>query len=685
MSFTGSLVPHPFPSADLPRRRLLCCAVLSALAGRSAAADVAAPCIDFDAYVNGAWRAATELPPDRARIGSFDGLRQHNQRVLAAALGDGLADRRLLDTQGKRLAADYYASGMDGAAIERAGSATIRPLLDQLAALRDRAALPQAIALAARLGIDAPVAIGVAPDARDKRRHRLSLRQSGLGLPDRDDYFRDDARSRQLRDAYRGYLRRLLALAGAEAAAAARDADAAFAFEARLAQASLKRNEMRDPNRLYNPLAVAQLRGAAGGLDWPALFETLGLGRAHLAIVAQPGFVDGVNALARDASLESWRCYLTLRLLDEAAPVLPAAWQDAHFAYRSGALRGLRERPPRSEEVIDQISGRYGQSPLAQGLGELFVARAFSPQAKARALQMTRDIQAALRARIAGLPWMGAPTRARAIAKLDALTLQIGYPDRWKRYDGLRIDPRDYAGNWLRAAQHETAHRSARLDAPVDRGEWTTAPHIVNAFAGGFNNIVFPAGILQPPFFDPAADDAANYGAIGAVIGHEITHHFDDRGRLFDGAGNLADWWDAADAAAYRARADRLAAQFSAYEPLPGQPIDGVLTLSENISDLGGLQIAYDGLQLALARAPAAPPAPGQPTPAQRFFISYATIWRDKMRAEALSTQLRSDGHSPARFRVLGTLANTPAFGAAFACPAGSPMLRAADERVEIW
>lgn len=281
---------------------------------------------------------------------------------------------------------------------------------------------------------------------------------------------------------------------------------------------------------------------------------------------------------------------------------------------------------------------------------------------------------------------MSPPTRARAIAKLDAMTLQIGYPDRWRSYEGLRIDPRDCAGNWLRAARRETARRHARLDAPVDRGEWFSAPHIVNAFAGSFNNIVFPAGILQPPFFDPAADDATNYGAIGAVIGHEITHHFDDRGRRFDELGNLADWWSAEDAAAYRARADRLAAQYSAYEPLPGQRIDGVLTLGENISDLGGLQIAYDGLQLALAREPAAAgTAAGQPGPAQRFFVSYATIWRDKTRPEALATQLRSDGHSPARFRVLGTLANTPAFAQTYGCPAGSPMRRAPDELISIW
>jgi putative endopeptidase len=269
------------------------------------------------------------------------------------------------------------------------------------------------------------------------------------------------------------------------------------------------------------------------------------------------------------------------------------------------------------------------------------------------------------------------------------MALQIGYPDRWKTYDGLEIDPTDHAGNWLRAARYESARRFARLAQPADRSDWFSSPHTVNAFAGGFNNIVFPAGILQPPFFDAAADDATNFGGIGAVIGHEITHHFDDRGRRFDEVGNLADWWTADDAVAYTARADRLAAQYSAYAPLPGHAINGVQTLGENISDLGGVQIAYDGLQIALARAAAqggaTKTAADLPTPSQKFFVSYATIWRDKIRAEALITQLRSGQHSPARFRLLGTLANTPAFAQAFACSPESPMLRPEAERITIW
>ena len=686
-------IPSPPMPMHRSRRTLLAAALALPAAhwtlrpaqasGAPKTAAIPAPCDDFYEHVNGAWAAATEIPADRARVGSFDTLELRNQALLEQALTEAMADRSKLATAGMRLVTDYFASGLDAAAIERNGLASVQPLLAELDGLTDRARLPQAIAVLARHGLSAPLSVRAAPDARDRRRRSVSLWQGGLGLPDRDDYFSDDPRGKQVREAYRAHLARLLTLAGAGEAPAARAATEVLLFETRLAQASLKRSEMRDPTKLYHLRTLEELRTRPGALDYGALLAELGVQPARV-VVGQPGFIDALNVAVREVPLSVWSTYLKLRLLQAVAHALPRAWQEAHFEFNNTVLLGQRQRRPRAEEVINQIGGRTGSEPLGLALGELFVARAFSPVAKQRALEMVEDIRAAMRARIELLDWMSAPTKLRAIAKLDAMVTQIGYPDRWKTYEGLVVDPKDYAGNWLRAARWETARQFGRLDQPVDRGEWFASPHVVNAFAGGFNNIVFPAGILQPPFFDTQADDATNFGGIGMVIGHEITHHFDDRGRRFDEVGNLAEWWTEDDARQYQARADRLAAQYSGYAPVPGHNINGVQTLGENISDLGGVKIAFDGLQRALARSPAKTTA-GQPTPAQRFFISYATIWRDKMRTEALITRLRSGQHSPARYRVLGPLAHMQAFGEAFGCAPGDPMLRAEGERITIW
>ena len=647
------------------------------------AADLPLACTDFYDYVNGAWLKQAQISPDRSRAGSFDDLREANTQRLIQVLSQLKPGDPRLDTAGKRLAVAYYASGMDAGAIERAGLAPVQPLLAAIDALESPGQLPALLARLNRAGIEAPFGIWIAPDARDKRRYRLTLRQSGLSLPDRDDYGRDDARTSSLRDDLDAYQSMLLARSGVEAAAPS--VAAVRGFEAKLAAASMTRAAMRDPNAVYNPMTAQQLAQDAPGLDWAEYLRALGLADGATINVAQPEFARAVAGMAADERMDTWRRYLRLRVLDAAAPRLPRAFAGAHFAYHSTAVLGVPKQPPRERQVIEEISGRTGSAPLAEGLGQLFVARTFSPQAKARAVQMVTDIKAAFRGRIERLDWMTALTKARAIAKLDALALKIGYPDRWKTYEGLTIRADDYAGNWLRANEWAYAERLAEIDAPVDRSRWFTSPHIVNAFAGGLNDITFPAGILQPPFFDGAADDAANFGGIGAVIGHEIIHHFDDRGRQFDEFGNLSQWWGPEDVDAYRARTAKLAAQYSGYAPLPGQFINGQLTLGENISDLGGVTIAYDALQLALARGSKRSDAGADRAADQRFFVAYATIWRDSMREQALVNRLRTDSHSPARYRVLGVLANVDAFARAFDCPAGSPMLRPAAERVSIW
>ena len=638
-------------------------------------------CTDFDEYVNGQWKKATPIPPDRARIGSFDTLRDESRDIVEQALIDAARDPSLLDTPGKRLAFSFYVSGMDVEAIEKRRLASLQPLLREIEALNDRKQLPALLAQLSRHFIDAPLRVAVMPDAKDRRRYLVQLDQGGLGLPDRDDYFRGDARTLELRQAYEIYRLRLGQLARAGDAPA--DAAASFELQKSLADASLTRVERRDPNVLYQLNTFETIRERAPGLDWAAYFAALGVAQPGEFNVAAPKFVAAVARAAAEAPLATWRAYLRERVLDELAPMLPAEFVDARFDYRGKVIQGREKNFPRPDQVIHAMTGPFGSEPLAEGLGQLYVARAFSPEAKARAVLMVGDIKTALRARIEKLDWMGSATKQSALKKLDAMALKIGYPDKWKTYDGLVIERDDFAGNWLRARVWAFDDRVADLGKPVDRTRWFASPHLVNAFAGGLNEIIFPAAILQPPFFYSTGDPAVNYGGIGAVIGHEITHHFDDRGRQFDSVGNLSDWWSLDDAAAYKARAARLAQQYSAYTPVPGQSINGLQTLGENISDLAGVKIAFDGLQIALARQPIGP-IDGL-TQNQRFFISYATIWRGQYRIEALLDQLRTGQHSPHRYRVLGPLANFPAFAEAFNCPANAPMMRSPAEQISIW
>lgn len=642
------------------------------------------PCDDFYGFVNANWEAATELPASRARIGSFDQLRQANDELLNRALKE-LADQPSLQTTpGLKLIAAYYASGMDEAAIEARGLSSVTPLLNRINALQRREDLPTLLALLNRSGISAPIGYGVQPDRKDTRKNVLGLGQSGLGLPDRDDYFRDDARTRALKAAYRTYTRALLT--GAGLAAGDAELDALAAFETQLAEASRERAKLRDPNAAYNPMSPAELSAAAPGLDWTAYLAVLTAGAKlpQRLLVAQPEFAARVGQLAAETPLDVWRSYLSLRVLDTLAPRLPKALAHASFEYRGKAITGLQAPAPRNEDVILQIGGRTGTEPVAMALGELFVARAFSPEAQKRSLQLVEDVRAAMKERIEKLDWMTAPTKARALDKLAKMQPVIGAPAKWPQFEGLQLSSTDYAGNWLKAALWHSDRQIKDLDAPVERDRWRISPHIVNAFAGGLNQIIFPAGILQPPFFSATADDAANYGGIGMVIGHEITHHFDDSGRNFDAGGSLTDWWTAEDAAGYKARADKVAERYGAISPLPGYTINGRLTLGENISDVSGLPIAYEGLLRALKRSgtPLDKKTAGY-TPAQRFFISNALVWRSKVRTEFLINQLRTDSHSPAKYRVLTPMANTPYFAQAFSCKPGSAMV--AKDPLTVW
>lgn len=668
----------------LPAGLLACTLCAQALAQTASTSAQGSACSDFDTYVNGTWNASTEVPASRSRIGSFDVLRIANDRVLESALAELAADPARQTSPGLKLLAAYYRSGMDEAAIAKAGLSALVPWLARIDTLT-REDIPVLIADLARQKIDAPLALSVQPDAKDVRRHVLGMSQGGIGLPDRDDYAKTDATTLRIKSAYRQYVSTLLQSAGAKTDDAV--LDALTDFETTLANASMTNVHRRDPNAVYNPLSVAALQNLAPGMDWRLLLGTYAGRRDGVPVVlGQPAFAQALATLAQTAPISTWRNYLRVRLLDATAAHGPQSLAQANFAYRSGAIRGLKAEPPRIETVILAIGGQYGGAPISESLGELFASKLFSPLAQQRAQQMLADIRAGMRQRVQASPWMSAPTKLLALEKLDGMVAKIGVPERWKTFTGLELRPDDNIGNLLRASAWATAERLAELDKPVDRTRWNTSPHIVNAFAGGGNQIIFPAGILQPPFFDPNADDASNYGGIGMIIGHEITHHFDDRGRQFDAVGNLRDWWTTADAAAYKTRADRVAAMYGSYEPLPGERINGQLTLGENLSDVGGIQIAYAGLQIALERqrqtGKTQPMIEGQ-TPEQRFFASNAIVWRNKYRTEALINQLRTDSHSPGRWRVLGPMSNMSAFAQAFNCKVGDAMV--AVDPIVVW
>lgn len=648
------------------------------------AAEPTAACADFYAHVNGPWLASTELPPDRARIGSFDQLAISNTRLLIRALDTLLADPQRQNTNGLKLLAAWYGSALDPAIAKAAGLKSAQPLLQRIDSLKDRRELPLLLAEFTRGRLGGPLGMMVMADNQDVRRHVLSVGGSGIGLPDRDDYLKTDATSKRLQDGYRQYARQLLQLSGQAHDEAT--LDALLAFEKQLAESMLTAVERRNPQATNHRRTLQSLQSEAPGFDWAAWARAAGASDDRLKadqefMLPQPRHAQATARLAQEAALSTWQTYLRVRLLDALAPWLDEPYQIASFDWKDRLQRGLTKASPRSEQLIYLIGGRTGWEPLAQTLGELFVRESFSPQAQARANAMIEDVRAAMRTRIDGLPWMTAATKQRAQDKLASLSAQIGGPTQWPDYSGLTLDPKDPAGNFMKVQAWGHAQRLADLPRPTDRNRWDTSPHIVNAFAAGQNRIVFPAGILQPPFFDEKASDASNYGGIGMVIGHEIIHHFDDRGRQYDAVGNLKDWWAPEDAAAYKARADRVADFYSRYEVLPGLRINGRQMLGENISDLGGINIAFDALQLALKRQNL--PATEANAAARQFFTTNAVIWRGKQRNEALEQQIRTGQHSPGPFRVRGPLSNMPAFAQTYGCKAGDGMV--AEDPVSVW
>ncbi len=610
-------------------------------------------------------------------------IAERNEQALGAALDAALAGELPPRGSAQRMAVEFYASGMGLAAIEKAGTAPIEPYLARAAKVDGVRELAATLAQLHWVGIEAGFDFAIRPDAKDATRWLASLFQGGLGLPDHAYYFLGDARSVEIREAYRRHVERMLTLAGDDADSASRNAAAAIAIETELARGSMTAAERRDAEKTYNRMTLADLEALAPEFPWKEYFEAAGAGMVTTLNVAQPEFFKAFARQAATRAPAEWQAYLRWHVLRETADKLPRAFAQAHYDFYELVLRGSREPPPRARQVIDIIAGRTGAEPMGEALAKVYIESAFPAEAKSRAQALVANLKLALAERLSRVEWMSDATRKRALEKLAAMRVKIAYPERWRDYGGAEVGPHPFVENWLHAKRFFHRFILAHIGKPVNRDEWFNSPHITNAFYNrSGNEIVFPAGILQPPFFDAKADDAVNYGAIGMVIGHEITHGFDDNGRRFDALGNMTDWWTAEDARRYVERAQRVERQYEAFAGVDDIKVNGKLTLGENISDVGGLKISYLALQRALDGKPRAK-IDGL-TPEQRFFVSFAQAWRNASRPERERLQLRTDAHSPARFRVMGVLANMPEFAAAFGCDAARTLLPEG-ERASIW
>jgi len=638
---------------------------------------------DFFLYANGGWIKRTEIPPEYTRWGSFNELIEHNNDALhdiAEKAKNTKVDPRMAPETEK--VGDFYASGMDEKTIESLRTKPLDAEFKAIEAINDRANLLKEIAHLHSMGIDVLFEFGSHPDSKDSTHELAQAAQGGLGLPDRDYYTKTDEASKKLRGQYVEHVAKMLTLMGDPAAKASDEAKKILALETKLAEASRTRVQLRDPIKNYNKMPVIQLQDLTADWNWNDYFKALNLLAPEDVNVQQPEFFKTADQVFKDTPMDDWKAYLRWHMINATAPDLSKDFVAENFNFHDRILRGAQQIKPRWKRVITSEDEAIGEA-----LGKLYVAFNFPPEAKARALELVNNLKEALADRIKTLEWMDQPTKQQALKKLAAMQVKIGYPNKWLDYSLLQIDRGPYVLNEMRASQFETNRELNKIGKPVDRTEWGMTPPTVNAYyQPNRNEIVFPAGILQPPFFYANADDAVNYGAIGAVIGHEMTHGFDDQGRQFDADGNLRDWWSPQSAQEFKKRSQAVVNQYNEYEPLPGLHVNGELTQGENIADIGGVKLAYAALQKALDKNPQAREQKIDGlTPEQRFFLSFAAIWRSKIRDEDQKLRLNTDPHSPAQYRVNGPLSDLPEFAKAFNVPDGAPMVRSADKRVNIW
>ncbi|AKC85627.1 M13 family metallopeptidase [Pseudoxanthomonas suwonensis] len=638
-----------------------------------------AACVDLNGHVNGKWLAANPVPGDRTSWGSFEVLGERSLAIQHAIVEQVAAAQPAAGSIEAKIA-DIWRTGMDQAAIDAAGLAPLQPTLDAIAGLNDGAAVAEWLRGQYAVGQGPLFSFFANADFKDSENVIAYAGQGGLGLPEKGYYF--DADKAPIREAYVAYIAQLLELSGVESAEAATQAQAVLDFETRLAKASLSRIELRNPALRYNPVSAAEANAITPNFDWNAFFDTLQVPAADKFSLAQPGFFAELDRMLADTPVEAWQAYLRFHAIDDAAPYLAAQFEQANFGFYSQTLRGQKEMLPRWKRVLGSVNSGMGEA-----LGQLYVQAAFPAESKAQMQHLVDNLSAALKVRLENLDWMGDETKQRALEKWASFTPKIGYPDKWREWDGLQTGGDSYLANMQAARAFNYRYVLDKIGKPVDRTEWGMSPQTVNAYYNATKNeIVFPAAILQPPFFDPEADPALNYGGIGAVIGHEMMHGYDDSGSQFDAKGNLDSWWTADDRQLFDQRADQLVAQFDGYEAIPGKNVKGRLTLGENIGDLGGLTVAYDALQMALKENPeSAGLRVDGLSQDQRFFANWATVWRRNFTDGELRVRLETDSHAPANFRAVGAPSNMPAFAAAFECKAGDPMVRGEGERIVIW
>ncbi|MEK7857504.1 MAG: M13 family metallopeptidase [Elusimicrobiota bacterium] len=666
---------------NIPRLAFLL--ILSALPLRAAAPAAAAktlgfdasvmdktadPCVDFYQYACGGWLAANPIPSDQSRWGRFQELSERNKAILRDLLEARSAPGGKRDATDQKIG-DYYASCMDEAGIEAKGLSPVRPELDRIEAIASPAELTEALARLHYSGSRAIFGFGSSQDFKDATQMIAEADQGGLGLPDRDYYIKEDAKSAGQRRQYEEHLRRMFGLLGEDVERSSASARAVMAFETALARASQDLVARREPKNLYHKMTLDELAKLAPGFDWPRYLTALDAPRVRSLNVVAPEFLRQASVMTASVPLSDWKAYLRWQLLRAKAPLLPKAFVDENFDFYGKQLTGAKELRSRWKRCVDLTDRDLGEA-----LGRRYVEKTFGAKGKKRMLQMVANLEGALKKDIEGLDWMTKGTKTQAQAKLAAIANKIGYPETWRDYGKLAVVRGDALGNAERGARFEFERRLARIGKPVDRAEWEMTAPTVNAYYNPqMNDINFPAGILQPPFFDNAMDDAVNYGGIGAVIGHELTHGFDDEGRQFDARGNLRDWWTAADAKEFENRASCIESQYAGFTAIDDLKLNGKLTLGENAADNGGLRIAHMALTETLI-GKITPKRDGF-TASQRLFLGWGQIWCTKMTDEAMRMLVLTNPHSPGKFRVNGVMVNMPEFAQAFSCGEGRPMV----------